>query len=66
MSATCFFAKVIALGEINELNGCVAYGKTLAEGQDLLFPCLKYFRINMTNDSVDSNLKFSTHCSLTR
>ena len=62
MSATCSFAKVIAPGEIDELNGPVGSGKTLAEGRDLLLTCLKYFRINMTNHSVVSSLELGTHC----
>ena len=61
MSAIRSFAKSIAPGEIDELNGPVGSGKTLAEGRDLLSTRLKYFRIDMTNHSVVSSLGLSTH-----
>ena len=48
MSVTRSFTETISPVEIDELNGPVGSGKTLAEGRTLLSICLKYFRIDMT------------------
>ena len=55
-SATRSFADAMAPGEIDELNGPVGSGKTVAEGRDLLSTHLKYFRINMSAEWLGTHV----------